>query len=443
MRGTALVTATLLVAGGLAAGLLTAGPAALVAARPQETAERVGALGPTPSARSLVGTMIDSTLFSTHVVDIQNPAVWPDIVLGAIRLWDTSTSWADIEKSPGAYNWAALDQAIAVAQGFGKKDIMLVLGGTPAWASDDPSPNALPYPGAAGMPLNPSRWDEWVTQVATRYKGRITSYQVWNEANLSTFSTMTPAEMADLTKRAYDIIKSIDPQALVVAPSTGTRLTSAFTKFYPAFLAELKARGWPVDVFTAHTYPSSLGTPTDRVALIRQWIQALRKAGAPDRPLWDTEVNYGLAGPGAANPHQDITGAQAASWTARTYLDSLRLGISRAYWYAWAPENALLGIQMYKGTPAAQAENVLLNSIISTWFNGCIQKVALVSCAFTKPAVGKEYWVWSEGMQQQITVPPGITHLCRLDGTCVKLTTSQVMVRNPVLLRPKLPWEPA
>ncbi len=443
MHGKAVVAASLLVSGSLAAGLVTAGPVASTPAGTPDRAPAISAAGPRPGPGSLVGTTMGTSLYGMHVVGIQDPAAWPTIAFGGIRLWDTSTSWADIEKTPGTFTWDALDQALAVAAGFGKKDIMMVLGGTPAWASDDPSPKALPYPGSAGMPTNLAWWDEWVTQLATRYKGRITSYQVWNEANLSTFSTMSPAEMADLTKRAYDIIKSIDPAALVVAPSTGTRLASAFNNFYPAFLAELGARGWPVDVFAAHTYPASLGTPTDRATLARRWILALKAAGAPTRPLWDTEVNYGLAGPGALNPDQDILGAQAASWTVRTYLDSLRLGISRAYWYAWAPENDLLGIQMYAGSPAAKAEDVLLNSIISSVFNGCLQKLALITCQFTKPVIGKEYWVWSEGLQAKVPVPPGVTHVCRLDGSCVKVTSAYVRVRNPVLLRGPSPWDPA
>lgn len=386
---------------------------------------------------------MDTSLYGMHVIDIQNPAAWPTIAFGGIRLWDTSTSWADLEKSPGVFKWDALDQAVSVAEGFGKKDILMVLGGTPAWASADPSPNALPYPGAAGMPTNLAWWDEWVTNVATRYKGRISSYQVWNEANLSTFSTMTPAQMADLTKRAYDIIKGIDPAALVVAPSTGTRLTSAFNKFYPPFLTELAARGWPVDVFAAHTYPASLGTPTDRAALVKMWLLALHAAGAPARPLWDTEINFGLAGPGPLNPDQDIVGAQAASWTVRMYLDSLRYGISRTYWYSWMPESELLGIQMNTGSPAAKAQMFLNDTIISSVFNGCSQKLALVTCLFTKPVVGKQWWVWSEGLQTKVAVPAGVTHLCQVDGNCVKLAASYIRVRNnPVLLRGTMYGDP-
>ena len=111
------------------------------------------------------------------------------------------------------FDWTKLDGAVATAQNNGVNDILMVLAGTPAWATDDPAAGGTAgvLPGAAGMPKDLADWDDWVRQVVTRYKGRITAYQPWNEANLTTFSTGTPKEMAELTKRAYDIIKSIDP----------------------------------------------------------------------------------------------------------------------------------------------------------------------------------------------------------------------------------------
>ena len=59
------------------------------------------------------------------------------------------------------------------------------------------------------------------------------------------------------------------------------------------------------------------------------------------------------AGPGPAFPDRDLEGASAAIAVSRTYLDSARSGIARAYWYSWAPKNDLLGMTMYPGTVGA------------------------------------------------------------------------------------------
>ncbi len=374
------------------------------------------------------GTLINETLFGMHVVDLQR-GNWPTIPIGSIRLWDNQTSWADIETTNGNYNWINLDSSVNTAVANGTKDILLVLGSTPRWASDDPSPIALPMPGSAGMPTDLAWWDRWVTAVVTRYKGKITSYQPWNEANLSTFSTGSAAEMAELTKRAYDIIKSIDPAATVVAPSTGVRLGGAFKKFYPKYLAELAKRDWPVDVFSAHTYPASLGSPKDRAALANQWIAALKAAGAPNKPLWDTENNFGLAGPGPANPDQDITGSKAAQWTARTYLDALRLGISRVYWYSWRPDLELLGIQMNTGSDAAIALQTMESWITGATFQKCTTKGALVTCGFKRN--GKAFdIVWSEGQPTNAKVG-AFSNKCELDGRCAPISQKKLKVTGP------------
>ena len=97
----------------------------------------------------------------------------------------------------------------------------------------------------------------------------IKSYEIWNEANLKTFWNGTPEEMAELTKRAYDIIKKIDPAAQVVSASPSTRLASSFTTFYPAYLKALAAKNWPVDVMAIHTYPTASGDPVERGVAIK------------------------------------------------------------------------------------------------------------------------------------------------------------------------------
>jgi hypothetical protein len=383
--------------------------------------------------QNLKGSVVQPTLFGMHVFNLED-GVWPTVPVGSIRLWDNETTWSSIEKVQNQFDWTKLDNAVSNAKKNGVNDILMVLAGTPAWASDDPASGGVAgvLPGAAGMPKDLADWDDWVTQVVTRYKGQITAYQPWNEANLTTFSTGTPKEMATLTKRAYDIIKRIDPSATVVAPSTGTRLGGPFKKFYPAYLAELKALGWPVDVWSAHTYPASLGTPVDRAVLARLYLATLAAAGAPDKPIWDTENNFGLAGPGPTNPDQDIVDARAASWTARTYLDALRLGFSRVYWYAWGPENDLVGIQMYSGTPAATAYKTLQTWIVGSTFVGC-KGTANVTCRFSKAGVISKI-VWPESGRGAFPTK-GFSQVCSLGGTCKPVSGKTIRTASPVQLR--------
>ncbi len=385
-------------------------------------------------ANNLKGTVVNDSLFGLHVKDAQN-GVWPNIDFGSIRLWDNATAWANIETSKGVFNWTALDNSVANANKNGMTDILMVLSGTPAWATSQRNPTALPAPDASGVPANMADWDNWVRAVATRYKGKIKIYQPWNEANLSTFFTGTPAQLADLTKRAYDIIKGIDPSATIVAPSTGTRLGGPFKKFYPAYLRELKALGWPVDVWSAHTYPASLGDPNDRQVLANSWVDFLKAEGAPNLPLWDTENNYGLGGPGPQNPEQDIEGSKAANWTAITYLDALRLGISRVYMYQWGPYNDLWGIQYNAGAPGAIAMNTLQEWIVGTTYQGCKEVNRKVTCKFSSQG-GINQVVYSETGSKTFKAKKQYKQMCQLDGKCSAIPANgKLRTQGPVLLK--------
>jgi polysaccharide biosynthesis protein PslG len=385
-------------------------------------------------SKNLENTVIDDSLFGLHVKDEQL-GVWPTIKFGSLRLWDNGTAWANIETSRGVFDWTNLDNAVATANKNGMSDILMVLSGTPAWATNQRNPLALPAPDASGVPANMADWDNWVRAVATRYKGQIKIYQPWNEANLTTFFTGTPAQMADMTKRAYDIVKSIDPSATIVAPSTGTRLGGPFKKFYPAFLNQLKARDWPVDVWAAHTYPASLGNTNDRQELANKWIDFLKAAKAPNLPLWDTENNYGLGGPGPENPEQDIEGVKAANWTAITYLDALRLGFSRVYMYQWGPYNDLWGIQYNDGAPGAQAMNTLQDWIVGTTYKNCKEKNRKVTCKFST-STGINQIVYSETGRKTFKANKQYKQMCQLDGTCSPIPKNRkVRTAGPVLLK--------
>ena len=385
-------------------------------------------------SKNLKGTVIQDSLFGLHVNGAER-GVWPTINFGSLRLWDNATSWTNIETSKGVFDWTNLDRAVSNANQNGVADFLMVLSGTPTWATNQRNPISLPAPNASGVPANMADWDDWVRAVATRYKGKITNYQPWNEANLKTFYTGTPAQMADLTKRAHDIIKSIDPSATIVSPSTGLRLNGALQRFYPKFLQELKARNWPVDVWSAHTYPNSLGTTNDRRKLANTWIDLLKAAKAPNLPLWDTENNYGLGGPGTDFPEQDIKGSKAASWTAVTYLDALRLGISRVYIYQWGPYNDLWGIQYKDGAPGAIAMNTLQKWIVGTTYKGCKEAKRKVTCKF-RTSDGINQIVYSETRKKKFKVAKRYKQMCQLDGTCSAVPANRkVRTKSPVLLK--------
>jgi polysaccharide biosynthesis protein PslG len=363
------------------------------------------------AAPAMAAEPVPATDFGLHIPDIST-GTDPTTSYGSIRLWDAGVAWGQVNQAKGKFWWNGLDAAIGNANKQGAQ-ILYVLGSTPTWSATNKKQGSYPNKGAASMPKM-ADWKAWVSAVVQRYGASIESYQIWNEANLSTFWQGTPKQMAQLTKEAYKIIKAGDPTAKVVAASSTVRLTSAYNKFFPAYLKELKKAGWPVDVYSVHTYPAGPGTPATRAQLISTVQASLKKAGAPAKPLWDTEVNYGIAGPGGGNPHVSIDGLQAANWVADTYLDNQRLGVDRSYWYFWAPADPLLGIQMVDGTAGATGFQTVQNWLKDSYASCATGSVNVCNLTGRFPAVV----AWASSGSAAYTVPDFATTMCDALNSC-------------------------
>jgi hypothetical protein len=80
---------------------------------------------------------------------------------------------------------------------------------------------------AGPPPGNVDHFADFLSTLATRYKGRIHAYQVWNEPNLAREWGNKPPNAREYTQmlvKAYPVIKNADPNAFVVsaglAPTT-------------------------------------------------------------------------------------------------------------------------------------------------------------------------------------------------------------------------------
>ena len=412
----------------------TAAPTPTTSAVSTPTASPTPTPAPTPSGGN-IGQVVPASVTGMHVAGVQDGA-WPDdnVPFGSVRLWDSGTNWSQVESVKGTYDWGALDRAIKNAESHRVKDILLVLGATPTWNASRIRPTDYPVPGAASAPKSLAAWDAFVSAVVTRYAGRITSYEIWNEASIAMFWNGTPEKLALMTKRAADIIREKDPKAAVVAASTTVRLPAAFDRFFTRYLAALGELDWPVDVFSAHLYPASLDSTDERAAFISSVKAKLAEAGAPDLPVWDTELNYGLAGPGPDNPLTPIAGATARDWVVQTTLDSLHLGIDRTYWYIWTPEPyPLLGMQLTNDSGAVKGLRVVDQWVVGSTWQGCVDDGSVVACSLEKNGVPSMI-VWALADTGTYTPPAGLAEVCTTANECTPLTGPIAVTETPVRL---------
>ena len=162
--------------------------------------------------------------------------------------------------------------------------------------------------------------------------------------------------------------------------------------------------------------------------------QVITAAGAPATvELWDTELNYGLAGLGL--PKTDITGAKAAGFIVRTYIDDLRYGINRSYWYIWTQTpKAWLGIQAYPGAEAEQGFFALDNWVTGASYDGCTETGNTVTCNFSK-AGAKWIVAWAETGTAQFNAPEGTQLVCDPLANCAETTAGTGITLTEVPVR--------
>jgi len=138
-------------------------------------------------------------------------------------------SWQDIEGAgKGQFDWSRTDRIVEQVAQYNLKLIVRV--------SQDPD---RPF-WAGNPPENTAHFADFLTAVATRYRGRIHAYQVWNEPNLARewgFKRPDPAGYVRMLKQAYRAIKAADPNAIVVtagmAPTgTDSEIAMPDIKFY-------------------------------------------------------------------------------------------------------------------------------------------------------------------------------------------------------------------
>jgi hypothetical protein len=223
--------------------------------------------------------------------------------------------WADIEISgKGNFEdcrnasggtcisaWAKYDNIVDLAQQHGLS-IIARLEAPPKWAQSTP--------GDFAPPARLDDFSDYVSAVATRYKGRITHYQIWNEPNNYPEWGEQPVNPEDFTKllcTAYRRIKEVDPNAQVLAPALTPTISldpgpgpgSGLNDFIYLQRMYDAGAGQCFDIMSAQGYGLFSG-PTDRRLRPRDvnfsrpmYIRDIMvQNGDARKPIWISEMNW-------------------------------------------------------------------------------------------------------------------------------------------------------
>ncbi len=190
----------------------------------------------------------------------------------------SSIVWAWIERQPGKWDWSYQDAHSKILK---KNNLRWapILWATPRWAmAKNWKPSYTPIMTNFGWPLPDfEHWENYVRKCVERYgKENIRVMEIWNEAELPGFANFSPEEYAEMLKRSYDVIKSVNPSIKVsicgftCMPGQHPHMT------YPDFMPRsLKAAKGKYDVHPIHYH----GFFHEYVSGITSFLQARKEWG--------------------------------------------------------------------------------------------------------------------------------------------------------------------
>jgi hypothetical protein len=210
--------------------------------------------------------------------------------LGA-KLIRVDVVWARVEpKASGERDAAYLAAADRIVDGAAKRGIrtLLLVGGTPCWASSAPDkgscaaadanrPAVTKYP-----PADPADYLPAATFLASRYGDKLAAFEIWNEPDQSNELYWAGPDKVKryvaLAKAAYGPLKAANPQMTVLA--------GAFVGGNGKWLQALYAAGFKgaYDAISVHFYD----LPLDALRATR----AVQKRNGDAAPLWLAETGF-------------------------------------------------------------------------------------------------------------------------------------------------------
>jgi hypothetical protein len=307
-------------------------------------------------ARDVGGTVIRISVYWSTVAPGGRPA-----------------GFAPADPADPAYRWTDLDRQVRELTGEGF-DVLLTVLGAPNWAQGPDRPSTARN---GTWKPDPDQLAAFLQAAATRYSGtypdpldattmlpRIRRWQVWNEPNLARYlspqwesgSTFAPGWFRRLLNAGYDAIKSVQPDATVVAGGLapfgdpdpgGTRIPPVrFLRDVLCLNTRLDRDCTATTSFDAFDHhPYGVASPTKKaiaaddavvpdVYKLTQIVERAVKVGTAvpvgPKPAWVTEIAYDTNPP-------DPTGvslAKQAAWLEQSMALLWNQGVRLMLWFS-------------------------------------------------------------------------------------------------------------
>jgi len=354
---------------------------------------------------------------------------WPSVSFGTLRMWNVGTRWNQIETSAGSYNWSKADSVVNLARNNGK-DLIYTFGGTPTWASSNPGQGCLFGNGSCASPKSMSDLSSFAKAVATRYKGKIKYYELWNEPNDTHYYTGSMSSMVAMSQTIRDAIKSVDSSAVILSPCPTWSSTGAPYTWMNSFLAA--GGGAHFDVAAYHAYAGS-SAPEFVISSVQNMRNALTSHGYGSKQIFITEGGWGED---KALTSEDLR----ANFVARYLVLAWAKGVDKVVWYAYdSTDWGTLYTSSGGLRPAGTAYNQIHKWLTGATMSSCAQDSnGTWQCKLSRSGGYSGQIIWNPNKSTGYDVSSSFTRKWTLSGSLSSFSSGYVTVGpKPILVENK------
>ena len=376
-------------------------------------------------------------------------SVAPTVPSKILRLWDTfnpnAAGWNASSNACGTPNFTAVNAWIAKAQSLGE-DVMWTGGRTPSCAitgdggacTGTYAPNGCAQP-PSDLTTTDAQWKNFITALVNDSLAQplhIKYYECVNEFDLAGEWTDTMAHLVTFCGDMQTTIHNLDPNAIVLGPSSSTGNTfgvHGYSTYIPA------GGDATYDQANFHLYIEGCGTFCDTPEGIGGGSGGIYEYITQGRLLTAKPITWS-EGSWGCNAGNTITDVKKRAWIARSYLIlwGTNNGNSRFVWYDWATTNPL-GSSC--GTLNVCPTCMVAYQTIQPWIIGSsgpnlTKSGTQVTITYTNQSLTPNEIHWDTTSTPTITVPSQYTIQDKVDGTSTAIVSNQITLGpDPIRIR--------
>jgi hypothetical protein len=190
-------------------------------------------------------------------------------------------AWEGVERKRGQFDWSFWDDFVAAANAQGIQLLPYVCY-TPEWAASKHTADFWRSP-----PRDPAAFGEFMYAIASHYKDRVQTWELWNEPDNPEYWTGNVEQFGEMIRAGSAAVRRADPNIKVVLGGLAWNL-----KFLEQLLQQ-PGMATNFDIVNLHSYLETwAANPAETTATQADNAERiLREANAP-KPLWMAEVGY-------------------------------------------------------------------------------------------------------------------------------------------------------